>query len=236
MSKSDAPRPQNAKPKLSNKPVPKEPPKKGGLGGKIVTLLSMAVLIFALVTMQMFSSSIGRMPWDWNKQDWQDYATFSRQTAKDTANKIEQRAREVDWDKLKNQITDKTKELWNKITEVENKIEERLTKERERREAKAGGDSGGKADAGKTESATAATPPKSSYEKALEAMRVAVQHYRNSPGSKSALIKSRRNFEKARDLFEKALGEVEDHRKPEIESMIQECNQYIYDCIKREKL
>jgi membrane-associated HD superfamily phosphohydrolase len=215
----------NKRPELSTKPVPKDPPK-GSFMKKVVVLISVGVFIFGGVTMKRYSDSIDRGPTNWDSTDWMNYLTFSRETAKDATDKMKAKIQSVDWDKVKTKITEKTKALWNKLAEMENEIEAKLKKEEEKRTEVA---------AKKKDNAKGPPPPKTNYEKSLEAMRDALRHYRNSPNSQKAIKDAKFKFTEAQKLLEKALNEVPPEQKPEVESMLQECNQYVYDCIKREK-
>jgi len=76
---------------------------------------------------------------------------------------------------------------------------------------------------------------KSAYAKALETMREAVNLYRKAKDDTTLLGKARKKFEGAEALFKQALKECADKEKSEIQSIFQECKQYIYDCKKREK-
>jgi hypothetical protein len=219
----------NKKPELSNRPVPKDSPKSSFVR-KVIVLVSVAVFIFAGVTMKMHASTTGRMPWSWDGSDWKNYLTAAKETAKDTTSTLSEKVKSIDWDKVKTKITEKTKKLWNKLTKMEEKIAAKLKTEETKRAAKVAKNSEGAKGSAK------GPVVKSNYEKALEAMRDAVVHYRNSVSSQKALKSAKVKFQLAQSLFEKSLKDVADGQKPEVESMLQECNQYVYDCLKREKL
>lgn len=241
---SDDMRKVGKKKKISNQPTPKAP-KKASFLNKVIMLGAGGVVAFALITMGLYSKSAGVPPWQWSGADWANWVTFSRQTAKDASDKMREKAKQaheefqkIDWDNLKTKITEKTKELWGKLTKMEQDIEERLQREQEKREksiAKADTPEG-KTDKPPSETSNAKPREKSNYEKSLEAMRTAIRAYRNSPNSNKELKRARENFEKARELMMKAMDEVPEEQKPEVESMLQECQAYIYDCIKREKV
>jgi len=222
---------------VSNRPTPKEEPKSGSsFVGKVLSLVVALVLIFAGVTMNTYAGQVGSPPWSWSGDQWSSYLSFSRDAAKQASDKIKDKVKSVDWAKVKTKITEKTKMLWTKLTEMESKIEMRLKTERQKRVAAA---RARKAPESETDTAVpeASQPAvKSRYEEALEEMRDAVRFYRNSPNSNSAIKKAADAFKRAKAKFESALAEVPTDQKPEIESMIRECNQYIYDCMKRQKL
>lgn len=213
----------NKKPELSNKPVEKDPPKSSFLK-KVFMLLCIGVLIFAGVMMKQQVDSSGKMPWEWDKSDVQDYANNSLDTAKDAANKVKKKAEEVDWKKWK----DLSDRLWNKLSKMENEIESRLKKEEARQQEVA-------EKAPQAKDGQPISSEKSAYAQALESMREATQFYRKAKNDTKAIRKARSKFEEAQVLFRKALKECPDEQKPEVESMLQECNQYVYDCIKRDK-
>lgn len=218
--------------KISNQPTPKDEPKKSSFLRKVVTLLALGVVVFGLVTMYMYSKSVGRYPNSWSKEDWKGYVSFSGETARDTARKASDKVQSVDWAKVGTKITDKTKSLWAKLTKVEERIEASLKKERERRGAEPTAvETGGEPTA---EAARPENGSKSNYERGLESMRIAIQEYRKVD-SDAALKTSNDRFIEARTYFSKALDECPEEQKPEIESMIQDCQQYIYDCQKRQK-
>lgn len=213
----------NKKPELSNKPVEKDPPKSSFLK-KVFMLICVGILIFAGVMMKQQVDATGKMPWDWDKADVQDYANNTVDTAKDAASKVKKKVEEVDWKKWK----DLSDRLWNKLSKMENEIEARLKKEEARQQEVA-------EKSPQAKDGQEVNPEKSSYAQALESMREATQHYRKAKNDTKAIRKARGKFEEAQVLFRKALKECPDEQKPEVESMLQECNQYVYDCIKRDK-
>lgn len=214
----------NKKPELSNKPVEKDPPKSSFLK-KIFMLACVGVLIFAGVTTKMFmDKNDGKWPWEWDEEQRKEYANFAADTAKDAANKVKKKAEEVDWKKWK----DLSERLWNKLSKMENEIEARLKKEEARQQEVA-------EKSPQAKNGQPVTTEKSSYALALESMREATQYYRKAKNDTKAIRKARTKFEEAQVLFRKALKECPDEQKPEVESMLQECNQYVYDCIKRDK-
>lgn len=75
---------------------------------------------------------------------------------------------------------------------------------------------------------------KSNYSRALEMMREAIKDYRKAKNDKKLIRDSRMKFTAAKLLFDLALIEAKSEEKPEVQSFIEECKQYIYDCRKRE--
>lgn len=233
--------PENKKPKLSNKPTPKEPKKaKGGFVSKLVTLISIGVIGFALFTMKQHADATQRAPWNWDNQDWVNYLTLSRQTAETAAKDIQDRVNKIDWEKIRAKITEKTQRLWNSAQDLEKRIEKRLDQEKNKKveiddSASTNSD---------TNTAVAPKPTKKAtkghYQKGLEAMKKAILMYRKSPpggkDSKAHLTQSEADFRKAQDHLQRAIDEVPSHQKPDVEDLLQECQQYLYDCQKRKTL
>lgn len=208
-----------------NQPTPK-PPKKRSPIPKLI--LSAAVVILA-TWMTMYSAQVGRGPWDWSGDDWSGFLTFSKAQVEAAKKKVQ----EVDWEKVKDKVTAKTKELWHKVPELEQKLEAKLAQLRGDKQQQAEG-----------KAPTQGTPPAvvepTTLERGCETFRMGIRHYKQSMDDQGELKKAKALFHEARELLEKAHGEAEAKgdtaQATEIEGYIQQCQIYLEDCSKREVL
>ncbi|MGE0709505.1 MAG: hypothetical protein AB7T09_16125 [Planctomycetota bacterium] len=208
-----------------NQPTPK-PPKKSKL---IPKLLVSAVVVILLTWMGMYSVQVEKGPWDWEGSDWTGFLTFSRQQVEEARKKVE----EVDWDAVKDKVTAKTKELWNRVPELEQKLEQKLAQLRGDKQ------DGETKKSGSAEPVAASAQP-SHLQLGCEKLQLAIRSYKKSMNSQAELKKAKQLFQEAQDLLTKAHEEAEkagdEQGATEIEGYLQQCNVYLEDCSKRETL
>ena len=208
-----------------NQPTPKPPKKRS----PIPKLLLSATFVILATWMTMYSAQLGRGPWDWEGDDWSGFLTFSKGQVEAAKKKVA----EVDWEKVKDKVTAKTKELWNKVPELEQKLEAKLDQLRGGKQKKVEGK-------GPQDGLPAAVVEPTTLERGCETFRMGIRHYKQSMDSQAELKKAKKLFLEARELLEKAYGEAEAEgdtaQATEIEGYIQQCQIYLEDCSKRETL
>jgi len=229
-----------------NKPLPK-PKKKGRLVLKVAVT---GVAVVLGVWLALFSIDRGKGPWAFSGEDWGDFLTFSREQVSDAVDQ----ARQVDWAAIGDEITEKTRELWNGTAEWEAKLDRRLADMRGDEGAGGGaattdaGDGGeGDAAAGGEEPAADAKP--SDYELGCERFREGLRTYRRSVPSgdgrsdaelQRELVAAKGLFQEAADHLARAYDAAEARgdavEAAEIEEVLMECNRYLEDCSKRQTL
>ncbi len=100
-----------------NEPLPKA--KKGGAMGRIVKVVILGAVVLACAFVGIYSAQIGKMPWDWSSEEQTGFVDFSKQ-------QVDEATAQVDWEALKGQITEKTKELWDKASGFEDELDKKL--------------------------------------------------------------------------------------------------------------
>ncbi len=100
-----------------NEPLPKA--KKGGAMGRIVKVVILGAVVLACAFVGIYSAQIGKMPWDWSSEEQTGFVDFSKQ-------QVDEATAQVDWEALKGQITEKTKELWDKASGLEDQLDKKL--------------------------------------------------------------------------------------------------------------
>lgn len=212
-----------------NQPVPKPKKKKSSL---ILKVLASGVIGILLVWMSLFSIEVGKVPTSWDGDDWSAFLSFSRKQLEEAKEKVEQ----VDWQELRDKVTAKTKELWEKAPDLEANLEKALAELR-------GEKPGARVDE-KTGATPAAAIAPTDLELGLQDMQQAMRAYKktmNNQGNDQAqLKKSKKLFMSAQDHLTKAHAQAEDKgesaQAAEIEGYIQQCNIYLEDCSKRQTL
>ncbi len=110
---------------VSNKPTPKAPPRSGSFLGKLIKIAVALVMGFCLVTMGMHAMRTGteeggpNWPWKWGGEDWGNWATFTKGTAKDLGDDLKDQVTSIKW----NEFWDKT---WAKGEDLGGKVNGRL--------------------------------------------------------------------------------------------------------------
>jgi hypothetical protein len=208
----------------ANQPTPK-PGKKKSL---VVKVLMMAIVLILSTWIGLYSLKVEKGPWDWKEAEWSGFLTFSKEQVEAARKQVE----EVDWEELKEKVTAKTKELWNRIPELEEKLEAKLAALRGKKKAAASktGEPG----------PMAASAAPSSEELGCETLRLAIGEYKGSMDNQKKLKKAKALFQKAQDHLMKAYEEAEAagdaEHATEIEGYIMQCNVYLEDCSKREMM
>jgi hypothetical protein len=219
-----------------NQPTPK--PAKRRPGAFAVKLLVGGLVSVVLIWAGMYSVEIGRGPWAWSAEDRAGFLTFSRAQVDQARAQVEA----VDWDAVKTKITAKTKQLWDQVPGLEDRLEKRLAELRGQRQGAPTTTSTttsapGQAPAPTTEAAAVPPAKPSALEVGCEAMRTGIQHYRRSPNSQAELRLAKADFERAQTSLEAAHGEAEakgdQASVQEIEGYLEQCNMYLEDCSKR---
>lgn len=222
-----------------NQPTPK-PARRSVVGSTLKLVVSGAVvLVVGFVT--LYSVQIGRPPWAWSSEDQQGFADYSKQQVDDARAQVAN----VDWAKLKDKITEKTKALWEGAGAWEQKLDAKLAELR-------GGSAPAPAttQAGATTGTSTATPPPqpavvepappSSLELGCDAFRAGIRHYKKSMNSQDELRAAKGKFREAYTHLEaahaKAQQQGDQAQADEIEGYLQQCNVYLEDCSKRETL
>src|SRR5688500_16119952 len=124
MSDEDAPKKKDTKgtkrtKRDPNQPVPKP---RGSLLKKALYLSIGGCLSIVLLWGALYSTQIGKTPNDWSSEEWSGFLTFSKQQVDEARQNVES----VDWNALKDKVTEKTKELWNDVPAWEQKLEAKL--------------------------------------------------------------------------------------------------------------
>ena len=211
-----------------NQPTPK-PKKRSKVPGLIVG----AVLSVLLLWVGLYSAEVGKAPTSWTSEEWSGFLTFSEQQVAEARRNVEQ----IDWDSLGAKITAETKQLWEKVPDLEQKLEQKLAELRgTRQEAPAGGAPAKADDEQKAPAAVPAQP--TSLELGCEALREAIGHYRKSMNDQDKLRAAKKEFRAAQVHLEAAYAEAEGDpaQQAEIEGYLMQCNTYLEDCSKRETL
>jgi hypothetical protein len=205
--------------------APKERPP-ASFAAKLAQVVVAFIVILILGSIVAYALRLGRGPWDWTSQDWQNYLTFSRDRVQNATERVEQ----FDWATAKTRITDQTKALWSEAPEVARRLEERLGLVKPQP-----GPSGAPSPAPADGSAASATDPPE-LRAGLELLRAGVEHYRASPQDPKELAAAKKCFEEAQGHLEKAVGQVKDEKqRTEVEEDLRTCNRYLEDCRAREK-
>lgn len=228
-----------------NQPLPKP---KGGALKKIVLFAVGGLFSIVVLWAGLYSAQIGKLPHEWSEQDQQGFVDYSKQQVDDARKNVEN----VDWNALKDKVTETTRQLWNDVPAWEQKLEAKLAQLRGDRATTTPGKTTtttGSAPATTTGSAPATTssaPPAavssepSEFEKGCVAMKDAIAVYRKSVNSQAELKRSKGMFHTASKHFEKAHAEAQargdEAALQEIEGYMQQCNMYLIDCSKREKV
>lgn len=100
-----------------NEPLPK--PKKGGALKLLVGGLLLVVVAVVGVWVWQYSEKIGKDPTQWSAEDLSGAVDYSKQ-------QLDEATAQVDWEALKGQITEKTKELWDKASGLEDQLDKKL--------------------------------------------------------------------------------------------------------------
>lgn len=221
-----------------NQPLAKAEPSKGS---KLVKLLAGGLVLIVVALAGMYSAKIGRMPWEWSQEDSTGFVDFSKQQAVDAADA----AQKVDWETVKGSITEKTRELWEKIPAFEAELDKKLAElqgKRTQAAAPAPSTAGGAPGTSTAAApAAAATPPEpTDLEKGCSALRDGIRLYRGSMNDQKKLKASKAEFRKAYEHLEKAHAAAEAANDAqavqEIEGYLMQTNTYLEDCSKRETL
>lgn len=229
-----------------NQPTPKAG--KRSVGALAIKLLLGGVVAVLILWTGMYSAEIGRGPWEWTPEDRSGFLTFSRAQVDEARANVES----VDWDKLKDKLTAKSRELWNDAPAWEQKLEAKLAQLRgtgapqppkgaEPATATDGTTPATSTDAAtKTPQAAVTAREPTSLERGCEAMSEGMRHYKKSMGSQAELKKARAKFREAYTQLEAAHGQAlarsDQAQASEIEGYLQQCNVYLEDCSKRETL
>ncbi|MCA8924646.1 MAG: hypothetical protein KDD82_22730 [Planctomycetes bacterium] len=227
-----------------NQPVPKRPKKKT----LVLKVLLLGALLLVGVWGGLYSVQLGRGPWGWSGEDWSGFATFSQEQVSEAASNASETFNKVDWEAIKDSITENSKQLYGQITGWDDKLDERLAKlRRVEGEEGAEGAAGGPAAA-----ADPSAPPPPQYEldygdggdKLREAMQIYKRSFPksgqdpSSPALQRELRKSKGLFREAHELLSKAQEGAADAGNQvladEIEEAVVVCGQYLQDCSKRE--
>lgn len=100
-----------------NEPLPK--PKKGGALKLLVGGLLLVVVAVVGVWVWQYSEKIGKDPTQWSAEDLSGAVDYSKQ-------QLDEATAQVDWEAIKGQITEKTKELWDKASGLEDQLDKKL--------------------------------------------------------------------------------------------------------------
>lgn len=206
----------------ANQPLSKPRKRKG----VILKAVFAAVFVILSVWVGLYSMQIGKIPTDWTGEDVSGFWTFSKAQVDEAKSNLEN----VDWKRF----GEKTKKLWDRVPELEKKLELKLASLRKKKQT-----APPKA-AGEEAPAEPVDLPPTELELGCEAMRAGMRHYRNAMNSQDELKKARGLFETAQKHFEVAEREAaardDDAEQQEILGYIEECQKYLYDCLKLEKL
>lgn len=220
-----------------NQPTPK-PARRSVLGSSLKLIVSGAVvLVVAFVT--LYSVQIGRPPWAWSSEDKQGFVDYSKAQVDEARAQVES----VDWAKLKDKITEKTRQLWEGAGAWEQKLDAKLA------ELRGGGAPAPSTTAQAGATSTATPPPQpaavepappSSLELGCDAFRAGIRHYKKSMNSQDELRAAKGKFREAYTHLEAAHAQAQQKgdqaQADEIEGYLQQCNIYLEDCSKRETL
>jgi len=221
------------------------PPKKKRL---VLKVLVVGVLAVLGTWLGLYSFQLGRGPWAWSGEDWGGFVTFSQEQVSEAASSASEAIERVDWEAIKDSITEHTKELYGKATGWDEKLDERLAKLKQV-EGEEGGETGAN---GEPVAAAEPAEPLPQYkldyadggEKLREAMRVYKKSVpkggddRDQDALQRELRKSKGLFREAHELLSKAQEGAEDagddNLAREIEEAVVLCGQFLQDCSKRE--
>ncbi|MBI3723127.1 hypothetical protein HY251_04110 [bacterium] len=195
-----------------NEPTPKP---KAGVGARLGRMLLVFVVLVAAGALGAYSVKLGSPPWKWSNDDWASFLQFSKEKAS-TA---------------KERISDATKELIDKAPGIIRRIEEKIgAKPPSTANNAAPPDSKG------TGGTTPAADDQLEYKLGLQAMRLGIEHYRNSTDDPNEITLAKKCFEEAKDHLTKAAKEAkDDSARKEIEQDLKDTNRYIDDCRARSK-
>ncbi|MEZ6184261.1 MAG: hypothetical protein R3F62_04520 [Planctomycetota bacterium] len=230
-----------------NKPLPKKPKK-----SVVPKLLGLAIFAVLGLWLGLYSLQLGRGPWGWSGEDWGGFVTFSQEQVSEAASSASDTLGKVDWEAIKDSITENSKKLYGQITGWDEKLDERLAKLR-RVEGQEGAEGEGQeGQEGEPAAATEGAAPPPQYEldygdggdKLREAMQVYKKSFPREGNSSNQnalqreLKKSKGLFREAHELLSRAQEGAEaagDERlAAEIEEAVVVCGQYLQDCSKRE--
>jgi hypothetical protein len=208
----------------ANQPLSK-PRKRKGI---VLKAVFAAAFVILSVWVGLYSMQIGKIPTDWTGEDVSGFWTFSKAQVDEAKSNLEN----VDWKRF----GEKTKKLWDRVPELEKKLELKLASLRKKKKTAA-------PTAATAADGTPAEPvdvPPTELELGCEAMREGIRHYRNAMNSQDELKKARTLFETAQKHFEAADREAsardDEAEAQEIKGYIEDCQKYLYDCLKLEKV
>lgn len=215
-----------------NQPLPKPKQRKGVL----LKLLVGGATAVLLLWVSLYSAQLGRGPHTWSKEDLAGFVTFSRAQVDEARKQVEA----VDWEGLASKITERTRELWDRVPDLEARLEAKLA-------ALRGQERGGGEAAAPSEGAdeanpqpTAVAPGSVRLEQGCLAFREGIRHYRKSMDSQVELKQAKARFQEAQDHFQAAYQEAEQagdaEAQAEVEGYLMEVQTYLQDCSKRETL
>jgi hypothetical protein len=222
-----------------NQPFPKA---KGGLLKKVLLLAVSGVVVIVVTWAGIYSAQIGKLPHEWSEADQQGFADYSKSQLDEAKKNVES----VDWNALKDKITETTKQLWDDVPKWEQKLDAKVAQLRGDRApatttAPKPATTTGAAPSTEAAPPAAAVPAEASeFEKGCVAMKDAIAVYRKSVNSQAELKRAQAKFHVASKHFEKAHAEAEAKKDEpallEIEGYMQQCNMYLIDCSKRMKV
>lgn len=213
-----------------NQPLPK-PHKRKGVLLKLLVGGATAVL---LLWVSLYSAQLGRAPWAWSGEDFAGFLTFSRAQVDEARKQVEA----VDWEALASKITERTRELWDKVPDLEARLEAKLAELRG--QGQGGGAAPTPAEGEASPPPTAVAPGSARLEQGCLAFREGIRHYRKSMDSQVELKQAKARFQEAQDHFGAAYQEAEQagdaEAQAEAEGYLMEVQTYLQDCSKRETL
>jgi len=207
-----------------NKPFPKPKARK-----TVVLKFAVAATTVVLITwMGLYSAKVGKPPWAWDEQERTGFVDYSKDQIEEARANVRDQLKNVDWDKL---------------VQIEDKLQKKLAELRAKRGAKAGAGDPGATTTPETagaEGQPAAVVEPTELELGCDALQMGIRHYKKSGKSQSELRKAKGLFHEAREHLEKAYNKADADgdaaAASEIEGYMMQCNVYLEDCSKREIL
>lgn len=190
----------------------------------ILKAVAAALVVLGTVWTTSYSIKIGKPPWEWGEKETAGLGDYVKEQVEEAKTNLEA----IDWGKF----GEKTKALWDQVPDLEKKLEKKLASLRKKAKT-----TSGVTDSASESPAAVEPPPPTELELGCQAMRDGIRHYRKSMRSQKELKRARSKFEQAQDHLERAQREsTDDAERQEIEGYRHQCQQYLYDCIKLEKV
>jgi hypothetical protein len=225
-----------------------EPARRPGLFRRLFrTIFTIALLlVLALGGWSLYAYSLhaGKQPWEWSSPEWNGWWTYTKTLGKDVGTQIAERSREagtaagqyasqayervksVEWGNIADQITTRTKELFGRTEEVEQKIEEQKKEVRSSTGGYAPQFSG---------------PAGENYDYGLQWLEKGIAEWKVSVSeSANTRVLNPTPTERAKRFFERAVSSFEQAKQldaslPHVDMFLRQARDYLADSTERQQ-